>query len=117
MTNDEIQILGLEMPVRIGVPNEERAAWQVVTADIKLTLSRGFDTMCDDLAETVDYERAANEAKALAASRPRKLLEVLAGELVSHFLANDLITAAEVVLHKRILPGTDAVAVRMRRGK
>lgn len=115
--NDEIHILGLEMPVRIGVPEEERAAWQVVSADIRLTLVRAFDDMPDGITSTVDYERAANEATAIAAARPRKLLEVLASELVKHFLADDAVTAVEVTLRKRILPHTDCVAVRMRRAK
>lgn len=115
--NDEIHILGLEMPVRIGVPDEERAAWQVVSADIRLTLRRAFDDMPDELTSTVDYERAANEASAIAAARPRKLLEVLASDLVKHFLASEAITAVEVTLRKRILPHTDCVAVRMRRAK
>jgi dihydroneopterin aldolase len=115
--NDEIHILGLEMPVRLGVPEEERASWQVVTADIRLTLRRGFDEMPDEIEGTVDYERAAKEATAIAASHPRKLLEVLAADLVKHFLADDAITCVEVLLRKRILPHTDAVSVRMRRAK
>lgn len=115
--NDEIHVLGLELPVRIGVPEVERASWQVLTADLKLTLRRGFDTMRDELHETVDYERAANEAKALAASRPRLLLEALASELTAHFLADEAVAGVEVLLKKRILPGTDAVAVRMVRRK
>jgi dihydroneopterin aldolase len=114
-TGDEIHILGLEMPVRLGVPDTERAAWQVVTADLRFTLRRGFDAMKDELASTVDYEQAAKEAAAIAAERPRKLLEVLAADLVKHFMANKALTAVEVVLRKRILPHTDAVAVRMRR--
>jgi dihydroneopterin aldolase len=115
--HDEIHILGLEMPVRIGVPAKERGAWQVVSADIRLMLRRGFDDMSDDIDSTVDYERAANEATALAAARPRKLLETLAADLVKHFLADQAITSVEVLLRKRILPHTDAVAVRMCRSK
>jgi dihydroneopterin aldolase len=116
-THDEIHILGLEMPVRIGVPAKERSAWQVVSADIRLTLRRGFDAMPDVIGSTVDYERAANEATAIAAARPRKLLETLAADLVKHFLKDKAITTVEVLLRKRILPHTDAVAVRMRRSK
>ncbi len=115
--NDEIHILGLEMPVRIGVPEEERTTWQVVSTDIRLTLKRGFDEMDDELSSTVDYQQAANEATALAAERPRKLIEVLASDLVKHFLARDTITAVDVTVRKRILPHTDCVAVRMQRRK
>jgi dihydroneopterin aldolase len=115
--NDQIHILGLELPVRLGVPEEERASWQMVSADILLTLRRGFDEMADDIAGTVDYDRAAKEAAAVAANRPRHLLEVLAADLVKHFLENDAVSGVEVILRKRILPHTDAVAVRMRRSK
>jgi dihydroneopterin aldolase len=115
--SDEIQISGLEMPVRLGVPEAERASWQVVTADIRLTLRTAFDQMADEITATVDYERASNEAAAIAAARPRKLLEVLAADLTKHFLAQDAVVSVEVLLRKRILPHTDCVAVRMRRTK
>ncbi len=112
---DEIHILGLKLPTRIGVPDEERAGWQTLSADLVLTLDRGFDTMGDEISDTLNYADAAGEAAALAAARPRKLLETLAAELVAHFLADARVRAVEVMLRKRILPDTDAVAVRMRR--
>lgn len=115
--NDEIHILGLDLPVRIGVPEAERETWQVLSADIRLGLKRGFDTMGDDLSHTLDYAVAASEAKAVAARQPRKLLEVLASELVAHFLKSEAVRTVEVVLRKRILPGTDCVAVKMVRAK
>lgn len=114
---DEIHIVGLEMPVRIGVPEEERAAWQVLSADLVLELGRGFDTMADELAHTLDYSVAATQAREIAAARPRLLLEALAAELVAHFLAEPLVVGVAVTLRKRILPGTDHVAVKMRRTK
>ena len=95
---DEIHILGLEMPSRIGVPDEECASWQSLSADIRLTLRRDFDAMPDNLAATVDYERAARDATQLAADRPRKLLEVLAADLARHFLADDAITAVDDIV-------------------
>lgn len=115
--NDEIHILGLEMPVLLGVPDGERAAWQTVSGDIRLSLKRGFDAMSDSLEDTLDYQTAAQEATALAAARPRKLLETLAADFVAHFLKDERISAVEVLLRKRILPHTDGVAVRMRREK
>ncbi|WP_009962924.1 dihydroneopterin aldolase [Verrucomicrobium spinosum] len=114
---DEIQIVGLDLPVRIGVPTEEREHWQVLSADITLELARGFDTMTDELSCTLDYSVAANQARDLAAGRPRLLLETLAAELVGFFLEDDRVDCVEVTLRKRILPGTNHVAVRMRRSK
>ena len=114
---DTIHIRGLDLPVHIGVPTTERENLQIVTADITLTLARGFDTMCDHIFDTVDYEAVANECLALAASRPRQLLETLASELVAHLLQKTDVWAVEIELRKHILPGTDHVAVSMRRVK
>ncbi len=114
-THDTIIIRGLELPAHIGVPDAERADWQLITADVTLTLRRGFDTMKDELAETVDYAAAANRIKSLAATRPRKLLETLASEIVSDLIGHQSVKAVDVELRKRILPGVDHVAVRMRR--
>lgn len=115
--NDEIHILGLELPARVGVPDAERAAWQTLSTDICLGLVRGFDTMGDDIADTLDYQVAAEQATALAAARPRRLIETLAWDLVASFLADPRVSFVEVTLRKRILPHTDAVAVRLRREK
>jgi 7,8-dihydroneopterin aldolase/epimerase/oxygenase len=115
--NDTIHIRGLHLPVHIGVPEAERANLQVVTADITLTLDQGFETMTDDLQATIDYEAVTNEAKTIAAARPRQLIETLAADLVEHLLKRSGISAVEVELRKRILPGTDHVAVRMKRNR
>jgi 7,8-dihydroneopterin aldolase/epimerase/oxygenase len=115
MEGDAILIRGLELPVRIGVPETERAAWQVITAEVCVTVQTPFEKMSDELTATLDYEALANELKALAASRPRKLLETLAAEMIGAILRHEIVTGAEVELKKRILPGTDHVAVRMKR--
>jgi dihydroneopterin aldolase len=115
MTTDCIFIRGLELPVQIGVPDEERAEWQVLVADLTLTPKMGFQEMADDLSWTVDYEAVAKIVKKMVAERPRKLLEVLASEVVTHLLTNFPLVAVEIELRKRILPSVDHVAVRMRR--
>jgi len=116
-TNDTIHIRGLDLPVHIGVPDEERDGLQVLSADIALTVSRPFEDAQDDLNRTVDYQAVANECRALAMERPHKLLETLASEIVFHLLGRGGVSGVEVELRKRILPGTDHVAVRMRRGE
>jgi dihydroneopterin aldolase len=115
MTNDSIHIRGLELPVRIGVPDEERASWQTLTADVKVVLARSFGTMEDDLSETLDYDGLAKSIKELAASRPRLLLEVLAAEIMDLLMSDGKVRSGAVELRKRILPGVDHVAVSMER--
>lgn len=115
MIADEILILGLELPVQIGVPDAERAAWQVLRADVVLRPALTFEAIGDDLSQTVDYEAVANALKALAAARPRHLIETLAAEMADVVLTSFGARSVKIELRKRILPGTDAVAVRLER--
>ncbi len=117
MERDAIIIRGLELPVRLGVPDAERANWQTISADVELEMQTRFDALHDELRETLDYEAVANEIKALAAARPRKLLETLAAEMIAGLLRHPMVASAAVELRKRILPGVDHVAVRMKRGR
>lgn len=113
--SDCIHLRGLELPVRIGVPEEERAAWQTLRADISLTLAGRFEEMQDDLSATVDYAAVALRLRALAAERPRQLIETLAAEMAQCLLTEFQVTSVGIELKKRILPGCDHVAVSLTR--
>ena len=115
MTHDEILINGLELPVRIGVPDDERSGWQALRADIAMRPRLSFDHMGDQISSTIDYQAVANAVKALAAARPRHLIETLAAEVAALILGEFAALSVSVTLHKRILPGTDGVAVRITR--
>ena len=110
---DCILISGLELPVRIGVPEEERAGWQTLRADLELRLRGRVEAMGDDLSATVDYDAAARQVRALAADKPRCLIETLAGEIAELLLRQTALSGVTVTLRKRILPGVDDVAVRV----
>lgn len=112
---DQIHLRGLDLPVQIGVPEEERAAWQTLQADIALTLPTRFEDMQDDLSRTVDYAAVATRLRGLAAERPRRLIETLAAEMAQCLLAEFQVNTAKVTLRKRILPGCDHVAVCLTR--
>jgi dihydroneopterin aldolase len=112
---DAILIQGLELPVQIGVPDEERAGWQTLRADLELQLRGRVEEFGDEIDATVDYDAVARQVRALAAERPRRLIETLAGEIVAALLARWNLAAVTVTLRKRILPGVDHVAVRITR--
>lgn len=116
MPSDQIFIRGLDLPVLIGVPDEERAAWQVLSADVVFTPPMDFHAMNDEIAATLDYQAVANRLRALAAERPRRLIETLAAEMADAVLAEFGATWSRVELRKRILPGTDCVGVCCERG-
>src|SRR5262249_26268662 len=92
---DVIFLPGLEIPVHLGVPERERAAAQVVAADVRLEVSGRFHEMRDALENTVDYEGVARRLRALAAERPRRLLETLAAEMAALLLALGGVAAVE----------------------
>jgi dihydroneopterin aldolase len=105
------------LPVQIGVPDEERAGWQTLRADLELELVGRVEDFGDELSETVDYDAVAREVRLLAAERPRRLIESLAGEIAQAVLVRPLVCGVSVTIKKRILPGVDDVAVRIHRRK
>ncbi len=116
MSSNDIRIFGLELAVQIGVPDEERAGWQVLRADIVMRPRLSFEQMQDQISSTLDYQAVASALRALASARPRHLIETLAAEMAALILGDFGAVFASVTLHKRILPGTDSVAVRIERG-
>ncbi len=108
-----IRIRGLELKTRIGVPHEERSSPQAVLADIDLTTSPAArkSASSDDINDTVDYHTVCDQVTALAARGERRLVELLAREIIDDLAASHPITAATVTLRKNILPNTEWVGV------
>lgn len=113
--DDEIEIRGLEVFPRIGVPAEERAEPQRLLVDLRLAPRRSFATMPDEIAATVDYFALSQRVVDLAAARPRQLIETLAEEIAGFVLREFAVQRVDVTVRKFILPNTEHVAVRCRR--
>lgn len=114
-SDDSIHLRGLDLPVRIGVPEAEREMWQTLQADVSFTLASRFEEMWDDLKATVDYAAVALRLRALAAERPRQLIETLAAEMAQCLIMEFQVKSVTIELKKRILPGCDHVAVSLTR--
>ena len=112
---DRILIDSLELSSFIGVPDEERAIAQRLTANLVLEPIRDFSALGDAIENTVDYFRVCEEVKALALARPRHLIETLAEDIAAHLLTRFALRAVEVELRKYILPDTTFVAAALRR--
>ena len=112
---DIIRIEGLRISTQIGVPDEERAEWQSLTAHLTLTPILGFADTGDNIEKTVDYDAVAKQIRSLASSKPRKLIETLAEEIAGSLLSKFPLQSVDVELRKYILPGCDYVAVRISR--
>jgi dihydroneopterin aldolase len=113
---DAIHIEELELSAYIGVPDEERATAQRLTACLVLEPVLGFGTLGDDIAQAVDYFAVCQAVRELVAERPRRLIETLAEEIARGLLARFRLAAVKVEIRKYILPDTKYVAVRVRRG-
>ena len=112
---DRILIDGLELSSCIGVPDEERATAQRLTANLVLEPVCDFTALGDALENTVDYFRVCAEVKALALARLRRLIETLAEDLAALLLTRFALRAVEIELRKYILSDAAFVAVKIRR--
>ncbi|WP_395740857.1 dihydroneopterin aldolase [Prosthecobacter sp.] len=110
---DEIHLTALRLTTHIGVPDDERAGSQVLVADVVLRVASRFEAMNDDIAATIDYAAVAARLQALAAERPRRLIETLAAEMAACVLGEFKAAGVSIELRKHILPDTQHVAVSL----
>jgi len=114
---DSIFISQLEVRAHVGVPPAERGAAQRLTISLRIVPERGLAGLGDDIANTIDYAAVCIAARQEAESRPRRLIETLAGDIAALLLAKFPARAVEVEVRKYILPGTEYVGVRIWREK
>ena len=112
---DTIEIRRLKVSTHIGVPDEERAEPQILLVTIRMVSSQGFDELADDISRTIDYYAVSLEIEALAAAKPRKLIETLIVDIADHLLGNHPLRKVAVTIEKHILPNTECVAVHLER--
>lgn len=117
MPPDTIEIRRLKLATHIGVPDDERASEQTLFATIRMVPCGGFEGLHDAIKNTVDYYAVSLELQALAAAKPRKLIETLAREIAGHLLLNHSVGAVDVTIEKHILPDTECVAVHLHRAR
>lgn len=108
---ESIRLNGLELSCHIGVPEEERATPQRLTADIILTPPCSFDAMEEDIARTIDYDALSRRLAELAEEEPVVLLETLARKLACCCVQEFGARRAQVELHKYILPQLSSTSV------
>ena len=114
---DKIIIEEIEIPFRIGVPEEERAKPQLLRLSIVIEHSLQTAALSDDLAQTIDYGTLAEELASFGEGKEWKLLERLAHDLALWILRRFGAEQVTVEAKKFILPNTRHVAVRLTRSK
>lgn len=115
--SDKIIIEEIEIPFRIGVPDEERAKPQRLRLSIVIEHPLQTAALSDDLAQTIDYGALAEELASFGKGKEWKLLEGLAHDLALWILRRFGAERVSVESKKFILPNARHVAVRLTRSK
>ena len=119
-TPDRIAVRGITAHAHHGVYDWERERGQTFRVDAVLELDTAPAAAGDDLARTVNYAALAQELHAVLTGEPVDLLETLAQRLADTCLANPLVDAVEITVHKPeadLGVPFDDVAVTIRRQK
>ncbi|WP_369258609.1 dihydroneopterin aldolase [Geodermatophilus amargosae] len=99
-TPDRIAVRGLTAHAHHGVYDVERENGQTFSVDAVLELDTAPAAAGDDLMKTVDYAELAQRLHAVLTGDPVDLLETLCQRLVDVCLADRLVQAAEITVHK-----------------
>jgi len=99
-TPDRITIRGLEAHAFHGVYDFERERGQLFRVDAVLEVDTAPAAAGVDLAKTVNYADLAQRLNAVLTGEPVDLLETLAQRLADVCLADPLVDAVEITVHK-----------------
>ena len=119
-TPDRIAVRGIRAHAHHGVYAFERDRGQMFRVDATLELDTSAAAADDDLARTVNYADLAQKLHAVLLGEPVNLLETLAQRLADVCLADELVQAVEITVHKpeaELGVPFDDVVVSIRRGR
>jgi dihydroneopterin aldolase len=97
---DTIAVRGISAHAHHGVYDWERERGQTFRVDAVLELDTAPAAAGDDLERTVNYAELAQRLHAVLTGEPVALLETLAQRLAAVCLANPLVDAVEITVHK-----------------
>jgi 7,8-dihydroneopterin aldolase/epimerase/oxygenase len=113
---DAVIIRDLRVEARIGIHKRERHIEQTVSIDLDIGLPGDAVFASDKVADTVDYEQAANAIRALAQSQHFRLVETLADRIAMVLTADFGAPWVKVSVAKiGILPNAKFVGVTIER--
>ena len=117
---DRITVRGITAHAHHGVYDWEREKGQTFSVDVVLELDTRAAAAGDDLERTVNYAELAQGLHGILTGEPVDLLETLAQRMADSCLANPLVDAVEITVHKpdaELGVPFDDVTVAIRRTK
>lgn len=112
---DKLIINGLELWLKIGCTEAERAFPQRIEMDVTLELSLSAAGKSDDLAQSVDYAAVAEALRKKLAPQSFHLIEAVAEQAADFVLWKYKPRAVTVLIKKRALPGLAWAGVEIHR--
>ncbi len=114
---DQIAVRGITALAHHGVYGFEREQGQPFRVDAVLDVDTRAAAAADDLTRTVNYAELSQQLYAVLTGEPVDLLETLAQRLADVCLANPLVEAVEITVHKPqahlgVLAGDVTVTIR-----
>ena len=103
---DRITLHGLRGRGLHGVSPRERVEGQTFIVDVALGVDTRAAARTDDLSETADYGVIAEKIVAMIEGEPVNLIETLAQRIADVCLADPVVHAVEVTVHKPDAPVT-----------
>lgn len=97
---DRITVRGITAHAHHGVYDWERERGQRFVVDAVLELDTRPAAAGDDLDRTVNYAELSQQLHAILTGQPVDLIETLAQRLADACLANRLVDAVEITVHK-----------------
>ena len=97
---DRIELKGIEVLARHGVLEHEKVELQVFRVDLVVFLDLSAAAASDDLADTVDYGRLAQETHDLVERESNQLIETVAHRVADKVLGEPLVDRVVVTVHK-----------------
>jgi dihydroneopterin aldolase len=97
---DRIHIEQLEVSTHIGVPEQERATPQRLTASISFWPYHEAGDLADKIENAVNYSDVVEEAKNFVRDQSVNLIETLADRLAMHLLKHFRIQKVTIELRK-----------------
>lgn len=97
---DRIALRGVSAHAHHGVYAFERERGQLFSVDAVLEVDMRAAAAGDDLEKTVNYAELAQRLHAVLSGEPVNLIETLAQRLADVCLADPLVDAVEITVHK-----------------
>ena len=108
---DCIHIEQLAVIARVGVTEHERKAPQRLVLNVTVEPRAPFESLHDDISETVNYSAVAAAIREVIEGAEFNLIETVANTVAEQLISAFPITRATIEVRKFVLPGTEYVSV------